>query len=129
MSLSDSENDQYIFQQGDSLDTLWDLADQNGMQVEDIFTANPGVDFNNLVVGQAISIPDPPSTPQPTSRPSEHYRRSEYRNRSNRGNYYQHPYPYRPYYPYGTPGVRCPNPYYIQPGDSLYNIVSPVAES
>lgn len=111
MSFSNPGNAQYIIQQGDSLNTLWDLADQNGMLVEDIFTANPGVDFNNLVVGQAISLPDPP----PSSPPSEHHRRTEYHNRR-REQHYKRPYPYRP------PVMGCPNPYYVQPGDSLYSI-------
>ncbi len=53
---------QYMIQPGD---TLWDLAGQYGITVEDIMDANPYVDPYNLYVGQVISIPDPPEFRRP----------------------------------------------------------------
>jgi len=41
-------------------DTLWDLASKYNTSVEEIMMANPGIDPNNLQVGQEILIPDPP---------------------------------------------------------------------
>lgn len=66
---------QYTIQPGDS---LWDIADQYNLSAQEIMAANPNIDFNNLVVGQAISIasqpqrtrPTQPTTP-PAARPSE----------------------------------------------------------
>jgi peptidoglycan endopeptidase LytF len=126
--MSDSEVIQYTTQSGD---TLWDLADQYNSTIEEIMAANPGVDPDNLVVGQVISI----SAPPPQHRPPQHRpperrpeRRPEYRPPYRRP--YYSPYyrqPYRPYYPYYAPPVACPSgatPYTVQPGDSLYSIAS-----
>ena len=49
-----SEAIQYTIQAGD---TLWDLAGDFNTTVEAIITSNPNIDFNNLYVGQNISIP------------------------------------------------------------------------
>jgi peptidoglycan DL-endopeptidase LytF len=122
--MSDSEVIQYTTQAGD---TLWDLADQYNSTIEEIMAANPGVDPDNLVAGQVISIAAPP----PQHRPPQHRppeRRPEYRPPYRRP--YYSPYyrqPYRPYYPYYAPPVACPSgatPYTVQPGDSLYSIAS-----
>ncbi|MGE5605668.1 MAG: LysM peptidoglycan-binding domain-containing protein [Bacteroidota bacterium] len=48
---------QYTIQAGD---TLWRLAGKYNTTVEAIMAANPGIDPNNLQVGQVILIPDPP---------------------------------------------------------------------
>jgi LysM repeat protein len=49
----------YIIQPGD---TFWNLAGQYGTTVEAIMAVNPGVDPNNLLIGQIICVPgDPPS--------------------------------------------------------------------
>jgi murein DD-endopeptidase MepM/ murein hydrolase activator NlpD len=45
---------QYTIQSGDS---LWDLADEYNTTAEAIAAANPGIDPNNLNVGQVLSIP------------------------------------------------------------------------
>lgn len=41
-------------------DTLWDLANKYNTTAEEIMMANPGIDPNNLQVGQDLLIPDPP---------------------------------------------------------------------
>ncbi len=117
-SSSGSEVTQYTIQPGD---TLWDLAGQYNTTVEDIMEANPGIDPDNLMIGQVIAIPDPPPT-----RPSTPERRPE--RRPQRRPPYRPPYyrpyyraPYYPYYPY----TGCPvgaTPYTVQPGESLYSI-------
>jgi hypothetical protein len=45
---------QYIIQPGD---TIWNLANEYGLTVDDILAANPEVDPDNLMVGQVILIP------------------------------------------------------------------------
>lgn len=43
-------------------DTVWDLAERYDTTAEEIMNANPGVDLNNLFVGQVIAVlGDPPS--------------------------------------------------------------------
>ena len=43
-------------------DTFWNLAERYDIDVQAIYAVNPGVDLNNLVVGQVISVPGvPPS--------------------------------------------------------------------
>jgi len=44
----------YIIQQGD---TLYKIANQYGVSVQDVINANPGVDPYNLHVGQIIRVP------------------------------------------------------------------------
>ncbi|MET0017093.1 LysM peptidoglycan-binding domain-containing protein [Oscillibacter sp.] len=44
----------YIIQQGD---TLYKIANQYGVSVQDVITANPGVNPFNLHVGQIIRVP------------------------------------------------------------------------
>jgi LysM repeat protein len=50
-----SETVQYTIQAGD---LLWELADRYNTTDEAIIAANPGMDPNNLYVGEVISIPD-----------------------------------------------------------------------
>jgi hypothetical protein len=45
-------------------DTFWSLASQFDTSVEALIAANPGVDPNNLFIGQMIRIPQHPSTPE-----------------------------------------------------------------
>lgn len=46
---------EYITQPGD---TLWDLACEFGTTVEELMDCNPGMDPDNLYIGQAIGIPE-----------------------------------------------------------------------
>jgi len=39
-------------------DTLWKIAQQLGLSLEAILEANPGLDPNNLRIGQRICIPE-----------------------------------------------------------------------
>ena len=50
---------QYTVQAGD---TLWDLANDYNTNIEDIMAANPGIDPDNLQVGQVIALVDPQPT-------------------------------------------------------------------
>ena len=111
---------QYTIQSGD---TLWDLANEYQITIEDIMDTNPGIDPDNLQVGQVITLADP--------EPSIQQRRPEERRRPYRRPYYRpyRPYyrPYRPYYPYYPYAGACPagaRPYTVQPGDNLYNIAN-----
>ncbi len=122
-SSSEFEVIQYTVQPGD---TFWDITDQYDIDEDDLIDANPEVDFNNLVAGQAIVIPDPPPAHRPEHRPERRPRRRperEFRHRRPyyRYPYYRHPY-YRPYYPTACPAGTTP--YSIQPGESLYSIAS-----
>ena len=38
-------------------DTFFQIAQQNGISVNDMINANPGVDFNRLQIGQVVCIP------------------------------------------------------------------------
>jgi len=97
----------YTIQPGD---TYWELAYRYNTTVEEIIAANPGVDYNQLYVGQVIVIPDPPAGHG--HGPGGHgYGRHGYG--PGYGGYpYNNPYygyPYQPYpYPYPTPS---PYPY------------------
>ncbi|HHY92824.1 MAG TPA: LysM peptidoglycan-binding domain-containing protein [Firmicutes bacterium] len=44
-------------------DTLYSIAQATGAYVEDILAVNPGLDPNNLQVGQRICVPPPPLVP------------------------------------------------------------------
>ncbi|HHV56222.1 MAG TPA: LysM peptidoglycan-binding domain-containing protein [Firmicutes bacterium] len=44
-------------------DTLYSIAQATGTYLEDILAANPGLDPNNLQVGQRISLPSQPIVP------------------------------------------------------------------
>ena len=56
-------------------DTFWNLAERYDIDGKAIYAVNPGVDLNNLVVGQVISVPgDPPSA---RGRKFERRRRAE----------------------------------------------------
>lgn len=108
---------QYTIQPGD---TLWDLANEYQTTVEDILDANPGIDPDNLQVGQVIALGDPQLSIQqrpwrrPGYRPYGWWRRPYYR-----------PYrPYPPYYPYAGPCPAGARPYTVEPGDNLYNIAN-----
>ena len=73
----------YIIQAGD---TFWGLADENSTTVEAIMAINPGVDPNNLLVGEVIFVPgDPPSSRGPEfermRREFERRRRDEFERR------------------------------------------------
>ena len=132
-SNGNSQAIQYTIQPGD---TLWDLANQYNTSVDEIIAANPGLDPDNLMVGQVIVIPDPPQR-APERRPE--YRRPERGREFHRAPYFRPPYYYyrRPYfrppyyppypypYPYAPPVAACPagtTPYTVQPGDTLYTI-------
>ena len=52
----------YVIQQGD---TLYKIAKQYDVNVQDIINANPGVNPYNLHVGQVIWIPTPTNQWQP----------------------------------------------------------------
>jgi LysM repeat protein len=41
-------------------DTLWDLAEMYGTTAEEIEEANPGIEPDNLQIGQVIVIPETP---------------------------------------------------------------------
>ena len=107
---------QYTVQSGD---TLWDLADEYELEVEEIMAANPGVNPDNLQIGQSINIPDSIESSQrrrPTRRPP-----------ARRRPYYPYRPPYYRPYPYYAPPVACPagaTPYSVQPGESLYSIAA-----
>lgn len=109
-------------------DTLWDLADQYDMTVEDIMDANPDLDPYNLMIGQIIALPT-----MELAQPRRDDRGRDNRRRDSRRPDYRRPYrrpyrPYRPYYPYPRPYARaCPpgtTPYSVRPGESLYSIGS-----
>jgi FOG: LysM repeat len=110
----------YTVQSGD---TLWELASDYDTTVEDIMEANPGIDPDNLQVGQVINITGSQLGIQQRRgrRPGYRYRRP-YRYYGPYGPYYR---PYPPYYP--PYAGACPagaRPYTVQPGDSLYNIAA-----
>lgn len=54
----------YVIQQGD---TLYKIARQYDVSVQDIISANPGVNPYNLHVGQVIWVPTPTSQWQPST--------------------------------------------------------------
>jgi FOG: LysM repeat len=91
----DGEFFEYTIQAGD---TLWNLADEYDISIEEIIDANADLDPNNLYVGQVIYLPgdlDIYASQRPGRRP---VRRSR-------------PRPYA-----------CRQYYLVQPGDSLYRI-------
>lgn len=45
---------QYIVKPGD---TIWNLANEYGLTVDEVLDANPEIDPDNLMVGQVILIP------------------------------------------------------------------------
>ncbi len=49
-------------------DTLWDIATNYGLTVDDLLAANPGVDPRRLMVGQELQVPGPPP-PAPVAPP------------------------------------------------------------
>lgn len=59
----------YTIQQGD---TFYLLSQRFGVSVEAIMMANPGVDPNNLQIGQVICIPYPMPKPEPILPPCPH---------------------------------------------------------
>jgi LysM repeat protein len=74
-------------------DTLWELAEEFDTTIEDIIAVNPGIDPDNLFIGQVINISGDAVTAQQYRR-RRRFRRPYYRP-------YRYPYyPYRPYYPY-----------------------------
>jgi hypothetical protein len=54
--MTNSNYYQYTIQPGD---TLWSLANEYGLTVDEIIDANPEIDPDNLMVGQVIIIPAP----------------------------------------------------------------------
>ncbi|MEW6171740.1 MAG: glycosyl hydrolase family 18 protein [Bacillota bacterium] len=56
----------YVIQPGD---TFYTIALSFNVSVESLIAANPGVDPNNLQVGQTIVIPAPPEPPPPPPEP------------------------------------------------------------
>ena len=77
-------------------DTLWDLADDYDITVEDIMAANVDLDPDNMYVGQIVYLPN--DTPVGASQRFRPGRR----------------HPFRPY--------ACRRSYIVRPGDTLYNI-------
>lgn len=59
---------QYVIQPGDS---LYKIAQAFGVELEALIAANPGIEPQNLQVGQVLNIPDPP--PKDTVIPREDY--------------------------------------------------------
>lgn len=107
---------EYTVQAGD---TLWELANEYQTTIEDIMEANPGIDPDNLEVGQVLMLDDPELFIQ-QRRPGRPYRRPY---RPYYRPYYYRPYrPYPPYYPYAGPCPAGSRPYTVVPGDNLYNI-------
>ncbi|MGD9154186.1 MAG: LysM domain-containing protein [Bacillota bacterium] len=51
---------EYTIQPGD---TLWELAYEYETTVEAIMAVNPGIDPDNLLVGQTIALPEPEANP------------------------------------------------------------------
>lgn len=88
-------------------DTLWDLADELSVSVEDIMAVNANLDPNQLYAGQVINLPVYASQrPGRGGRGGYGYGRRPYYGRPY-GRYpygyrrpYYEPYPYDPYYPY-----------------------------
>jgi LysM repeat protein len=91
---------EYSIQSGD---TLWDLADELEISVDDIIAVNEELDPANLSVGQIIYLPGN-SELYASQRPPEY--RPRFR-----------PRPFRRYRPY-----ECRRPYFIRPGDTLYRL-------
>ncbi len=94
-------------------DTLWDLADELSVSVEDIMAVNANLDPNQLYAGQVINLPvyasqRPGGRPGPDRGGRGGYGRRPYYGRpygrypyGYRRPYYEpYPYPYDPYYPY-----------------------------
>lgn len=46
----------YMIQQGDN---LWDIARRYGVSVEQLLALNPGINPQNLALGQVIYVPSP----------------------------------------------------------------------
>jgi len=84
-------------------DTLWDLAEDFDITVDDILAANVNLDPDNLYVGQMIYLPDD-SQVDVSQRPRGPERRRPER---------------RP--PFRRP-FGCRRPYVVRPGDTLYRI-------
>jgi LysM repeat protein len=53
-------------------DTIFMLSQQFGVSVEAILNANPGIDPNNLMIGQVICIPTKMPQPEPQLPPCPH---------------------------------------------------------
>ena len=79
-------------------DTLWDLAEEYNISVEDIMAANTNLDPNNLYVGQLINLPYD-SQLDALQRPPLRRRR---------------PFRRRPF--------ACRRYYVVRPGDTLYRL-------
>jgi peptidoglycan DL-endopeptidase LytF len=91
---------EYTIQSGD---TIWDLADEFELSVDDILEANVDLDPESLAVGQTIYIPGDLGL-NASQRPSGHGLRPDHR-------------PGRRPRPYG-----CRRTYVVRPGDTLYRI-------
>jgi FOG: LysM repeat len=87
-------------------DTLWDLADDLNVSMEDIMEVNANLDPNQLYAGQVINLPVDASQRRPGGGRPGGGRPGGYRRPY--GGYGRRPYgyygaPYYPYYPYQYP--------------------------
>jgi peptidoglycan endopeptidase LytF len=119
---NDSGVNQYIIQEGD---TMWEIANQYNINIEELMDWNPEVDPDNLFIGQVLNVPEQ------VRRPADRDRRVR-RDWRDRRDWRYRRYPVRPWVrPYSRRRT-CQwgtTPYYVQPGDSLYAIASRYALS
>jgi hypothetical protein len=105
MSMNGPEVFEYTIQADD---TLWDIADDLDVSVEEIMAVNANLDPNNLYAGQVIYLPNNSQIEASQRRPGRGPGRGpgrypyRYGRRRYPYEYYGRPpyYPYQPYYPY-----------------------------
>jgi peptidoglycan endopeptidase LytF len=105
---------QYTIQEGD---TLWEIANQYNTTVEELIGLNPEVDPDNMLIGQAIAIPEQVRR----DRRTPYVRRDRWDRRDWRDRWdwrYRRDWRDRWVCPSGA------SRYYTRPGDTLYTIAS-----